>query len=808
MNSNSLFQQIQVLDQNISSFNFVIQSFQDNDQQIIIEEVLEKLNSILVHEKQLLYEIERQVSSKVDRIEFSSIVQQKANQADVQKILFEILNCNNLSASQKIQNFLENSIPHDQESTEQNLAAQNSSYHEHEMHHKRNKSAAFVDNPYSFNQNTIDRATDSPNKFNQEQCYTDTSIPGKYVQNQRNNPQYVLRQAFSSLSETLTNNKENNVMSGQFINGGTATQGVVDLQKLSQKIDDIYQSLCSCIQNHCASKDDFNMLQNQVELKVNKEDLDVALLQKANKQSVANALQRKANKQELSVIEQKVNEINSFQGIEEKFEDIRAMIERQKESYVDLLSNEIQIIKDETEQSLKKSIGKELQKLNSEISTIEGSFQKYCTQIKDTVDIIDRKYENSFKDIHVRIDLVQDMLKSDINQMKKFNFDLYKNDKSQEIERQLKNQIDQLHDIISTNTKDQQKEFLIIREETRLVKDEIRTINEMTKARIEESDNINKYNIETLTQELVKLSKETYYELDQIDREIQKLKYQNSNDNKGSSAQSNEIESLKLDQRDLKFKLEKLNDEVAIKSNIKDVCALVDLKANTEDVEKGLDTLFKEIQISCATKQSLDNIIVDQKFINEQLCALNCIGKWVWHGGFTSGGGLSRSPYSSKKNSFKMSAFERVQASDGSGQNGYVDFVKWQREIINTCPDNFELSKYEDDSSAIVIHSNGIYEILFTFFVAAESHKPSVQLRVNNKPVLSTIDTSSQVIYHQDSLRHISMTTYLHLSANSKIQICLSNSQLFINNSTQQLTNMEYTFSPDSAKGFISLRKL
>lgn len=73
-----------------------------------------------------------------------------------------------------------------------------------------------------------------------------------------------------------------------------------------------------------------------------------------------------------------------------------------------------------------------------------------------------------------------------------------------------------------------------------------------------------------------------------------------------------------------------------------------------------------------------------------------------------------------------MSAFERVQATDGSGQNGYVDFVKWQREIINTCPDNFELSKFEDDSSAILIHSNGIYEILFTFFVAPESHKPSV----------------------------------------------------------------------------------
>lgn len=50
------------------------------------------------------------------------------------------------------------------------------------------------------------------------------------------------------------------------------------------------------------------MLKNQIELKVNREDLEVSLLQKANKQSVANALQRKANKQELQQIEDRVSQ--------------------------------------------------------------------------------------------------------------------------------------------------------------------------------------------------------------------------------------------------------------------------------------------------------------------------------------------------------------------------------------------------------------------------------------------------------------------------------------------------------------------
>lgn len=56
--------------------------------------------------------------------------------------------------------------------------------------------------------------------------------------------------------------------------------------------------------------------------------------------------------------------------VDDKFIDIRAMIERQKESYIDLLSNEIVLLKQETEASLKRSVAKELNLLTSEISGI------------------------------------------------------------------------------------------------------------------------------------------------------------------------------------------------------------------------------------------------------------------------------------------------------------------------------------------------------------------------------------------------------------------------------------------------------
>ncbi len=57
-------------------------------------------------------------------------------------------------------------------------------------------------------------------------------------------------------------------------------------------------------------------------------------------------------------------------------------------------------------------------------------------------------------------------------------------------------------------------------------------------------------------------------------------------------------------------------------------------------------------------------------------------------------------------------------------------------------------------------------------------------------------------------MRNISMTAYMHVTANSKISLCLSNTAVFANSAVQSLTNMDYVFAPESAKGFISLRKL
>jgi hypothetical protein len=78
-----------------------------------------------------------------------------------------------------------------------------------------------------------------------------------------------------------------------------------------------------------------------------------------------------------------------------------------------------------------------------------------------------------------------------------------------------------------------------------------------------------------------------------------------------ASLQPTDFESFRIELREVKLKLEKLNDEVAVKSNIKDVCALVDLKANLEDVDKTVEALYKELQVNCAPKIAIEQIMLD-----------------------------------------------------------------------------------------------------------------------------------------------------------------------------------------------------
>ena len=101
-----------------------------------------------------------------------------------------------------------------------------------------------------------------------------------------------------------------------------------------------------------------------------------------------------------------------------------------------------------------------------------------------------------------------------------------------------------------------------------------------------------------------KLSKDLYFEIDQIDQQIQRLKKRmDSNNNLSAENQNPNSLSLsgvfnhnnasnmyhdpiKCEVRDLRATLDSVITMVNQKSNIQDVCALVDVKANFSDTEK------------------------------------------------------------------------------------------------------------------------------------------------------------------------------------------------------------------------------
>jgi hypothetical protein len=65
------------------------------------------------------------------------------------------------------------------------------------------------------------------------------------------------------------------------------------------------------------------------------------------------------------------------------------------------------------------------------------------------------------------------------------------------------------------------------------------------------------------------------------------------------------------------------------------------------------------------------------------------------------------------------------------------------------------------NEDGIHISPPGVYEVSFTLFVPPEMQKPSVQLKINEKPFLSTLDSQTNTIFHQDQMKHVSVTTYL-----------------------------------------------
>ena len=153
------------------------------------------------------------------------------------------------------------------------------------------------------------------------------------------------------------------------------------------------------------------------------------------------------------------------------------------------------------------------------------------------------------------------------------------------------------------------------------------------------------------------------------------------------------------------------DDVASERREIKDLCALIDTKANIDDVNRALGSVSDELADLANTK--VDNALFErsiesQATINESLVTDCSIGRWIWKSG-------------------------RLRAANA---------VPWNVQSVCTDPENFH---WQADKAHIVCEAPGLYEVTFGFF---SRKKPSVQLLVNGEAVLAASNSSNYVVHH------------------------------------------------------------
>lgn len=245
--------------------------------------------------------------------------------------------------------------------------------------------------------------------------------------------------------------------------------------------------------------------------------------------------------------------------------------------------------------------------------------------------------------------------------------------------------------------------------------------------------------------------KNTQEDLAAVKKEIERIRIELSRKSSATDLESH-IRSTEL-------ALEDVAKDMLIKCNIKDVCALLDMKANIDDTNKALSEVHKELD----SKLNTDNFsshLSDYNSIIEVLCSENCLGRWLWKSGEVKNGNL----------------------------------VPWEIQSVNTAPDNF---LWEKDKISIVTVAPGLYEIILGFY---SRKKPSIQILINGEPIMSAVNSSSYVVHHSSGkLKPVSAHPNGNIAGLTLID--------FIALPARARVSVGYT-GEINAEGFIGLRKL
>ena len=126
--------------------------------------------------------------------------------------------------------------------------------------------------------------------------------------------------------------------------------------------------------------------------------------------------------------------------------------------------------------------------------------------------------------------------------------------------------------------------------------------------RIEEVERQVRSKVQELEDAFSRINKNLDKDFEQVDKEMQKLRShllnatfekQSIHDQStlASPKGNQEVETVRQELREIKGLVEFMKDELSQKSNIKDVCILVDMKANNEDLKHSIEEVQRTMQL-------------------------------------------------------------------------------------------------------------------------------------------------------------------------------------------------------------------
>ena len=192
--------------------------------------------------------------------------------------------------------------------------------------------------------------------------------------------------------------------------------------------------------------------------------------------------------------------------------------------------------------------------------------------------------------------------------------------------------------------------------------------------------------------------------------------------------------------------LKKIETDLLVKGNIKDLCVLLDMKANFEDVNHALSAIHNELDQKTG-KDEFCFSISKQSNTLKMLNKGNYTGRWLW----------------TSKNLLKS------------------NIIPWELQTININSENFI---WEENAGCIFLTNGGFYEVTISIFATKNA---SISLLINGEIILSSIGSNFVVTNHSGKLKNsgmigTSLQEYLNLPDKARISINVNESgQGFLN---------------------------